>query len=206
MTLAAITEAHVVSLQAHLARELGVAFVRKEQRVEMRLLAAALDAAHEIAPWLLGMTGAAWMERYATTIGTICYVPGTWSPADRFCVSVHEAQHGVQWARGSATDLPRALGMAWLYLVAPEARARYEADADRGTLETLFLIEGDLPPLEPTVARFEGYHLGEHLTLLSDLMEIAGTQVHSTRSPSTAAGQSVERWLRVHPELRAERA
>jgi hypothetical protein len=201
----AASPAQLAAFKDALATRFHARIVRREDAFEMRLLAMALDA-------LRGMTGLplpdfeTFLRGYATTIGPLVYLPSGLSPDDEMELVVHEVQHVAQWnAAPGQTGLPGRCGMLWLYLVEPEARVRFEVEANRAAMEhrwarsrTLALLDDLVHPLEG------GYALGAaEVTLGRDLLEAAATSV-SHGVVSTVVGQFAAAWLAAHaPELLA---
>lgn len=194
------------------AREMETRFhariVGKDNAVEMRILASALDVARTFGAQVPG--GDDFLHRTATTIGPIVYMPDAFWADPAFAIEVitHEMQHVRQFWQGSGDgvtskndrDLPGGFGFAWLYLVEPEARVRFEAEAYHAGLEARVIGLGEPMPasLDALAMPLEGgYALGpEHVTLGRSLLESAATTV-SHGVAMTAAGERAVEVLRL---------
>jgi len=187
---------------AHMARAHKATVIRKEAAIEMQMLATGFDIAKRFGAQLPDRQD--FLERYATTIGGWIYMPSSFSPAVQLEVMTHECQHVNQFYRGGL-GLPGGPGMWWLYLVEPEARARYEAEALTAGFEVMFACTKQLPDLDAVVAPMEGgYMLGpDHLALIRGLLETNMTSIVAG-TPVTEAAANAIGWLRGNaPELLA---
>lgn len=200
--MAELTDKDFRSLSAYLSTRAKAHVVFKQDAIEMKMMASVIDDVRGIlGSSVISMTGKDWMERYATTIGPLVYIPENWSPLAKVCGLVHEIQHVHQWnKRQPQSDLPSDLGFAWLYLTSGEARVRFEVEGYRaGQLEAYRLLTGTIPDLGPLAAPLEGptYILSdEDKKLAHVLLGVAGTTVESGVFPSTEAGRDFHRWFR----------
>lgn len=190
----------------YMARLFGATIIYKDQSFAMPWLAAGFDLIRQFKPGL--PSGDEFLGRFATTIGTLIYLPSGLTPDQTIEVVTHECEHVEQFVHGgAATGLAGGPGMWWLYLREPEAVVRYEVDAYRGGLEVQVARFGTLPSLESLVFPLEGNYGIEdagHKQLARDLMEIAATSVIKTGRPSTKAGQAAVEFLRrTYPHLLA---
>lgn len=190
------------------AREMETRFhariVGKDNAVEMKILAAALDVAKTFGAGVPG--GDDFLHRTATTIGPVIYLPDAFWADPAFAVEVvtHECQHVHQFWRGSGDgvsgptdrDLPGGFGFAWLYLVEPEARVRYEVEAYHAGLEARVIGLGEPMPVSIDALAMPlegGYALGDdHVRLGRSLLESAATTVSHGVAMTAAGERSVE--------------
>jgi hypothetical protein len=198
-------------LAMQFARQMAERFharlVRKSDAIEMKLVAAALEAARLFGARLPSTDE--FLTRYATTIGPMIYLPDSMWDDPRALVEVvtHECQHVRQFWRGSGDgvagptdrDLPGGFGFGWLYLTQGEARVRFEAEAYVAGLEATVIGIGEPLPtsLEPLVQPLEGgYALNDgEIALARGLLEVGATQV-AQGVALTDAGQTAVELLR----------
>lgn len=196
------TQAEADAFALEMSRRFHARIIRKDMAIEMQLLAALFDGLRALGVQL--PVGGDFLNHWATTLGPFIYMPPGLSPDDQIEVLAHEMQHVHQfWGGASQAGLGGGLNMAFLYLVEPEARVRYEVDAYRTGLEVQFARARALPGLEQLVMPLEGgYALGanEH-ELARDLLEVAATSV-SKGVVTTEAGRAALDVLRhVAPDL-----
>ena len=205
----AITEAIYREMCAWMEEHAHVTITGKDDQVAWRAFAAGLDAVNRIAPGILGMTGDEWLHQFATTLGTWVSIPAQWAPQDKATVLVHQVQHAKQFQGHTATRVPPGLGMAWLYLVEPEARLRLEVEAERARMEIEYLLTGQIPALpdlahllEVPAYRFTAAHQVHGQALLESAM----TTLTSLRIPSTEAAMCARDFFREkYPAMLAVR-
>jgi len=190
----------------YMARLFGATIIRKDQSWAMEWIAFGFDMVRKFKPGL--PTGQMFLEQFATTIGTLIYLPANLTPDQEIEVVAHECQHVEQFVHGgAATGLAGGPAMWWLYLRESEALVRYEAEAYRTSLEMQLARFGLLPSLESLVFPLEGNYGIEdegHKQLAKDLLEIGATSVVKTGRPSTKAGQAAVEFLRrTYPHLLA---
>lgn len=178
--------------------------VGKDNAVEMKILASALDVARTLGAQVPG--GDDFLHRTATTIGPIVYMPDAFWADPPFAIGViaHEMQHAHQFWRGTGDgvtsqtdrDLPGGFGFGWLYLIEPEARVRCEVEAYHAGLEASVIGLGEPMPasLDALAMPLEGgYALGpEHVRLGRELLESAATTVSHGVAMTEAGQRSVE--------------
>jgi hypothetical protein len=165
--------------------------VAKTDAVEMRAVAAALDA--------MGVADARkFMSQYATTIGRRIYVPfvpgddGTWDLWEQLRTCAHEHQHVVQ------LDRDGALRYGYRYLRSDAARAQYEAEARTTELELHYWRFGTIPRLETLVEGLRSYSLGE-ADLEATLVTLRSNAEAVRRGAVlTKAGRVAVDWLNDH--------
>jgi len=190
----------------YMGRLFGATIIHKDQSFAMQWLGAGFDLVRRFKPGL--PSGDEFLARFATTIGTLIYLPPNLTPDQEIEVVTHECQHVEQFLHGGAsTGLSGGPGMWWLYLRETEALVRYEAEAYRAGLEVTVARFGVLQSLESLVFPLEGNYGIEdegHKTLAKDLLEIAATSIIKTGRPSTKAGQAAVDYLRrTYPHLLA---
>lgn len=203
-----ITRETATRFAREMERRFNARIVSKNDAVEMRIIAAALDVARTLGASV--PTAGDFLERTATTIGPLIYVPDSFWDDPAFLVEIitHECQHVWQFWHGTGDghanaadrDLPGGFGFAWLYLVEPEARVRIEAEAYAAGMEARTIGLGEpLPPsLDALAMPLEGgYALGrEHIVLGRALLESAATTI-SHGAAMTEAGQRAIEVLRM---------
>jgi hypothetical protein len=202
------TDEHYADLEDFVGEEIPLLHIVKDRTVEMNLIEAGLTAVKRVVgPSVFNISVEEWLSHRAVTFGTLVHVPSSWSPLDRACGLIHEAQHVYQFLdRQPQSDLPANLGMAWLYLTWGEGRMRFEVEAYRaGQLEFLNELTGVLPSLEDLEEPLEGtsYLLStESKKTAHTLLGAAGETVASGVFPSTAAGRLGRKWVQTrYPEI-----
>ena len=195
MTRAA-TAAEAEAFKAHLARRFGARVVRKEDAVEMRMLGAALEAIRGAGVPLPRFED--FLSQYATTIGSLVYLPSGLAPDAEMELVVHELTHVTQWQR-------EHLRYAFLYLAEGEARARYEAEAFAAAMEFGYARTRTLPSLGALAMPLEGgYALDAgDVQLARDLLEGYATTAQAGLVSSEVAREAIA-WMRANaPDLLA---
>jgi len=140
--------------------------VRKSNEVEMKVIAAALDAIRAVAGSRVP-PGASWMQ-WGTTLGPKVYMPDGLSLLGWIEMLTHELEHVSQFWRGEFPEggvgeraLPGGIGMAYLYLAEDIARVRYECRAYTSGSEVRSHLRQPLPSLDEVQLPLEqGYMLG----------------------------------------------
>jgi hypothetical protein len=193
------TRAQAEAFMAHMATTFHARIVRRSDAIEITAIGAVLAGLRAFGVPLPSLED--FVSRYATTLGPLVYLPDV-EPDAMIELVTHECQHVHQFWHGGA-GLPGGLGLPWLYLTAPEARVRYEAEAYRAGLEVAWARTKALPTLDALAMPLEGgYALGAgDVQLGRDLLEIAATSVQAG-VVSTPAGVAAVAWLKAHaPEL-----
>lgn len=190
-----ITEADFKSFAQHMTALYGATLIHKQDAIEMQWLAKGFDVARMLGAQVPSSND--FLEHTATTIGTLIYMPDGWSPEERVIVLAHECAHVAQFTRGMGR-LSGGPGMWWLYLVEPEARVTYEADAYASDLTVQYALNGVLSDLDSLMMPLEGgYMLGQkERDLGRALIEQAATSVVNGAGNFSAGNAAVE-WLRV---------
>lgn len=168
--------------------------VRKQSAMEMQVLATLFDIGRRFN--LSVPAGEDFLERAATTIAWLVYLPDGLSPDQQIETLTHECQHVHQfWAHG--LGLPGGPGFMWLYITAPEARVRYEVEAYRTALELGHARGAPLPDLDALAFPLEGgYALtAGDVQLGRDLLETAATSAKLGLVSTEAARAAID-WLR----------
>ena len=98
------------------------------------------------------------------------------------------------------------LGFAWLYLVHPEERARFEAYGYAGQMEFIKMRTGRLVPLEDMVSRLQyGYALdADAVALAKAILTVRRTEVAAGVYRSAVALKAREILYGISPELVVE--
>lgn len=180
---------------SYMSRRFGCTILRKNDRIEARMVAGLFGIAHEIVP---GMLDADEFMRSATTIGTLIYLPDGLTPQQQIEVITHECQHVHQFThQGASTGISGGAGMWWLYLSEPEARLRYEVESQAAGIEVTHRMLGTVPALNALSLPLErGYMLdGEQTEHGKRLLESRVTTLIATGKASTEAGIAACEWL-----------
>jgi len=129
-----LTKEQVVGLWEYMGRKYDFNVVQKASAKEMQYIAFALDA--------MGIQNKKkFMQSYTTTIGRTVYVPfvigeGSLTQLrNQAATCVHEAQHVVQFDRDSIYFIKN-------YTTSQPARAHYEAEGYRCTMEMFYYLTG----------------------------------------------------------------
>jgi hypothetical protein len=143
--------------------------------------------------------GAAFRERYWTTLGPVIFAPEGRTDAlgAHLRVLCHELTHVVQFWRDPLGLVPRYLSR--------KGRAELEAEAERAACEVWYLLTGELPNgLASLDFTRHGYAFedlpgehGDYADLTRDLLEQACTSVKAGVL-STDVGLEVRSWLCTH--------
>jgi hypothetical protein len=189
MTSAQPTPELVRAFYRHMNASFGARVIAKSDAFEMRAAAWALQA--------MGITdGAAFLKRFASTVGRRIYVPFVvgeasegWSLWHQIEVGAHEHQHVVQ------SDREGAVRFSWLYVRDAAARARFEAEARSTNLELHFWRYGKLPPPTDWVKNLQHYALGnEHIATVKAILD-SRVQTIARGGVYTEAGKAAILWL-----------
>lgn len=143
-------------LSVYLQGELGFTVVDKEDSAIMKAVVTGLDIAR-----FFGATvpdHKAFMENYATTIGTVVGLPKSMreNPFVKIEVVPHEGQHTVQYNE-------QKMSFPWLFLKNPADRAQFEADAYGTSLAMRWWLTGHLPAVEEINGVLQSLVAGYHL-------------------------------------------
>ena len=179
------------------ARELVAAshgvLVRKGDLPGMGVVRGVFDALHALG---ISVPAGAEFDRYSHAIGPFVVVADGLSPVELLAVVAHECEHVRQFWEGEYTKgstvgatLDGGATFAWLYLVEPEARVRFEARAYRAGCEALHMLGLPIPSIdELTDALARGYALdATHVQFGRELLESALLSVRSGVYTTTAA-------------------
>lgn len=136
-----LTSEVVKQLWAHMCDRYGTAVVRKQESWLMRLAARVLSTPR-------------FLDAYVTTLGKTIYVPfkigeesDDWSLVAQAAVCAHEHQHIVQQRRDG-------FWYSWRYAANSGARAGYETEAYRATLEMKYALGADGWDLHSMATRY----------------------------------------------------
>lgn len=180
--------------------------VRKGDIPGMGVVRGVFDALHAVG---LGVPTGAEIDRYSHAIGPFVVIAEGLSPLELLAVVTHECVHVGQFWEGEyrkgstvGATLDGGASFAWLYLVEPEARVRFEARAYRATLEALHMLGAPLPSIDSLCdALARGYMLdAAHVQFGRELLESALVSVRGGVY-TTSAGVRVEAILRRHGVL-----
>lgn len=157
-----VTEAQCKSYLDILARKTGGKLVKKQSAFEMEMIAKVFDLIRKAGVSVPSEED--FLNRYATTLGPLVYLPDGWDPMTRLLVGTHEFEHVAQWNHGefeSDLGIPGRLDFAWLYLTNGEARVRLEQRANRAYWEVAHIGLGLPLPEVSEACRFleAGYAL-----------------------------------------------
>ena len=192
-----ITPEQVWGLWRHMQTRFGTKVVNKESALEMQLVAQALDA--------IGLQSRErFLRSFTTTVGRHIYTPfevgvpqGGWDLWNQVVVCAHEHQHVIQHDR-------EGLAFEVAYLADPAARARFEVEAYRSTLELYFWRYGTTPSTRRIAQALAGYGCRrEDIEVSARSLALMATAVR-TGAVLNEASQVALAWLDVHvPHLRA---
>lgn len=180
--------------------------VRKGDVPGMGVVRGVFDALHAVG---LSVPTGAEIDRYSHAVGPFIVVAEGLSPVEFLAVVAHECTHVDQFWTGEyrkgqtvGKTLDGGATFAWLYLVEPEARVRFEARAYRATLEVLHMLGAPLPSIDDLCdALARGYLLDEtHVAFGRQLLESAYASVRGGVY-TTSAGVRVEAILHRHGVL-----
>lgn len=144
------------ALSVYLQKELEFTVVDKEDSAIMKAVVTGLDIAR-----FFGATvpdHKAFMENYATTIGTVVGLPKSMRENPRVKIEVvpHEGQHTIQFNE-------QKVAFPWLFLKHPADRAQFEADAYAASLSMRWWLTGHLPSVEEINGVIQSLVAGYHL-------------------------------------------
>lgn len=180
--------------------------VRKGDVPGMAIVRGVFDTLHALG---LSVPTGAEIDRYSHAIGPFVVIAEGLSPVEFLAVVAHECTHVDQFWNGEyrkgqtvGKTLDGGATFAWLYLVEPEARVRFEVRAYRTTLEVLHMLGAPLPTLDAlTEALARGYLLdAAHVQFGRELLESALASVRGGVY-STTAGVRVEALLQRYGVL-----
>ena len=171
MTAYKVTSEDVKDFWKYMKKKYDFSVVQKADAKEMRAIAWALDMMHI-------KDHKAFMENYNTTIGKTVYVNfelGVGNQTDlvhQIKTCVHETQHVLQYKRNP-------LQFSVNYLRSDAARAHYETDAYRTTMEMHYFFTGRVLSASSLAGLLKGYSIGtgdvhvaeKHLMTSSRLVE-----------------------------------
>ena len=185
----------VRGLWAYMRGRYGTGVITKSSAAEMRLVAWFLERIDVL-------DAEDFLARFTTTIGRRIYVPftpGTPSPGhslwSQLATCVHEHQHVEQLEREGLRFMVR-------YLASRSARAAYEADAYRTSLELGFWHTGVLPSPRDLAERLRSYGVREADVDVAETTLIAAARTVKAGGVITPASEVALGWLRQHaPEL-----
>jgi hypothetical protein len=151
----AITPQLVQNLWSYMSKVYGTNVMDKASRGEMTAVSIFLDK--------MGVQNREdFMRNYTTTIGRSIYTPFTvgvpcegWSLQSQIIVCAHEHQHVVQSTNEGD------FSFSFNYLLKPDMRAKYEAEAYRSSLELDWFYNKTIPDLHVIASRLLGYGLSE---------------------------------------------
>jgi len=198
-------EGAMLAVRELVAASHGV-LVRKGDVPGMSVVRGVFDALHALG---LSVPTGAEIDRYSHAIGPFVVIADGLSPAELLAVVAHECTHVDQFWNGeyrkgqtAGKTLDGGATFAWLYLVEPEARVRFEARAYRATLEVLHMLGAPLPSIDAlTDALARGYMLdAAHVQFGRELLESALASVRGGVY-STTAGVRVEALLQRYGVL-----
>jgi hypothetical protein len=180
--------------------------VRKGDVPGMSVVRGVFDTLHALG---LSVPTGAEIDRYSHAIGPFVVIADGLSPAELLAAIAHECEHVRQFWEGEyakgqtiGATLNGGAAFAWLYLVEPEARVRFEARAYRTTLEVLHMLGAPLPSInELTDALARGYMLdAAHVQFGRELLESALLSVRGGVY-TTTSGVRIEAILKRHGVL-----
>lgn len=180
--------------------------VRKGDVPGMSVVRGVFDTLHALG---LSVPTGAEIDRYSHAIGPFVVIADGLSPAELLAAVAHECEHVRQFWEGEyakgqtvGATLSGGASFAWLYLVEPEARVRFEARAYRTTLEVLHMLGAPLPSIdELTDALARGYMLdAAHVAFGRSLLESALLSVRGGVY-TTTSGVRIEAILKRHGVL-----
>lgn len=140
----------------HLQSDFRFTVEDKETSALMKAVVTGLDIARFFGTGVPDHT--AFMQSYATTIGTTVCLPLSIrsNPQIKIEVIAHEAQHVLQF-------LEAKMAFPWLYLTHPADRAQYEADAYATGLAVRAWLSGDDPSASDLEFVLHNLTVGYHL-------------------------------------------
>jgi len=203
VSLENLTPAVALSCVRDLCAQSRAILVRKGDVPGIAVVRAMFDALHALG---VAVPSGADFDRCSHAIGPVAVIADDLSPAELLEAVTHECEHAKQFWRGEyvtgstvGATLDGGAAFAWLYLVEPEARVRFEARAYRAGLEARRALGLPLPTVDQltdTLAR--GYALdASHVAFGRALLESAHASV-SAGVVTTEAGTMMIALLRRH--------
>jgi hypothetical protein len=198
-----LTPAVALSCVRDLCAQSHAWLVRKGDVPGMALIRAAFDALRALG---VPVPTGAEFDRCSHAVAAFAVIADDLSPEELLEAGTHECTHVRQFWAGEyrphstvGATLEGGAAFAWLYLVNPEARVRFEARAYRAGLEVRHALGLPLPTLDQltdTLAR--GYALdAHHVAFGRALLESALLSVRSG-VVSTESGAAMLAILRRH--------
>jgi hypothetical protein len=198
-----ITAVQAQTIARELCTQSGAWLVRKGDVPGMGMIRALFDGLHSLG---LQVPSGADFDRYSHAVGPFAVIADGLSPEELLEVVTHECEHVLQfwegeYAKGSTVGntLNGGAAFAWLYLVEPEARVRFEARAYRAGLELRHMLKLPLPSAADIAATLgRGYMLdAKHVAFAEQLMESALLSVEGGVY-TTRAAVKIEAILKRH--------
>ena len=151
-------------------------------------------------------------DRTSHAIGMLYLRADNMDPLNRVLIGAHEGAHIQQFWEGEfVNDLPHdkrdlkgGVEFAWLYMVQPLARVRFELRAERARWEVLHALGKPQPTLAEVTSWLFGYYAITETPELRGFVEgFAIANLASVRSGAvqTTVGKTVIDALRVHGVL-----
>lgn len=192
------TPEEVRGLWGHMTERFDSSVIDKRSAVEMRLVGRLLGQLRILDPQ-------DFLARYATTFGDRIYLPftpgvaeGGWDLFGQIVVCAHEHQHVHQ---------ARTLGMAKFaasYLLSASARADFEAEAYRASLELGWWHARRMPDPDVIAHRLAGYAVGPRDIAVAAVMLRESAESIRRGAVLNQATVIALAWLDEHaPEVRA---
>ncbi len=181
-------------------------FVRKGDVPGMGVVRGVFDALHATG---LPVPSGAELDRYSHAIGPLVVIADDLRGAALLSVVTHECEHVRQFWEGEyrkgstvGATLDGGATFAWLYLVEPEARVRFEARAYRAGCEALHMLGLPMPSIDAlTDSLARGYALdAAHVQFGRELLESALLSVRDGVY-TTGAAVRLEAILKRHGVL-----
>lgn len=177
--------------------------VRKGDVPGIGVIRATFDALRALG---VGVPSGAEFDRYSHALGPFVVLADEMGPEELLEAATHECEHVGQFWRGEyrkgstvGATLDGGVAFAWLYLVEPEARVRFEARAYRAGLEVRHALGLPLPSVDDladTLAR--GYALdASHVAFGRVLLDSALSSVRAG-VVTTESGAAMLALLRRH--------
>lgn len=196
------TQEQAHQFSAEMSRRYHATIIHKQAAVEMQAVAMTLEVMRRFGQNV--PSADEFLNNFATTVGTLIYLPNGWSPDDQIEVLAHEFQHVKQFTDSHGFDtkglgLPGGLAMWGLYITSDEARARYEVEAYRVGLEVHYYRTGQIPTLDQLAAPLRNSYAisPEQAAFAQDLLETATTSV-TAGLVSTDVGRVTIDWLKAN--------
>lgn len=149
--LEVVTKENVIEFSEYLKKKYNCSIVQKANQYEMQAIAGLLD--------VMGIQNHdQFLQDFTTTIGRRIYVNfviGAGNKAQlvkQIETLCHECQHVVQFDRDGAKFF-------FDYLRSDAARASYEVDGYRVTMEMSYYLTGKVPSVKSIIQSFEGYSI-----------------------------------------------